>query len=98
MVREKVDKEKAKDILTKELEAYRKQSYEDLLRLINTQDTQEVTGHSGTVYQLEFQAVWDGKKDGNLRIIGAIDDGGLRAFTPLTEGFIIAQDGSFIGE
>ena len=93
-----MDKEEAKDILTKELEAYRKQSYEDLLRLINTQDTKEVTGHSGTVYQLEFQAVWDGKKDGNLRVIGAIDDGGLRAFIPLTEDFILTPDGSFVGE
>ena len=62
------------------------------------QDTKEVTGHSGTVYQLEFQAVWDGKKDGNLRIIGAIDDGGLRAFIRLTEDFILTPDGSFVGE
>ena len=27
-----------------------------------------------------------------------VDDGGLRAFVPLTEDFIMAPDGSFIGE
>ena len=42
--------------------------------------------------------MWDGKKDGNLRIIGAIDDGGLRAFIRLTEDFILTPDGSFVGE
>jgi hypothetical protein len=94
-----MDKKEAKDILAKELELYRNRSYADLLYLLNTQDTMEVTGSSGVVYQLEFHAVWDSKKGGNLRVIGEIDDVGWRAFFfPLTDDFIIAQDGSFIGE
>jgi len=28
----------------------------------------------------------------------SIDDGGLRAFFPITDSFIVAQDGSFVGE
>ena len=35
---------------------------------------------------------------GHLRVLGSIDDGGIRAFFPLTDSFIMAPDGSFIGE
>jgi hypothetical protein len=41
---------------------------------------------------------WDDKKLGNLRVCGSIDDGGLRAFFPVTDSFIIAPDGRFIDE
>ncbi len=30
--------------------------------------------------------------------MGGIDDGGLHAFAPLVDSFIMAPDGSFIGE
>jgi hypothetical protein len=30
--------------------------------------------------------------------MGAIDDGGVRALMPLGESFILAPDGSFVGE
>ena len=93
-----MDKEEAKTILANELEIYRQRSYEDLLYLLNTQDTAEIKATSGVIYQLEFQAMWDDKKGGNLRVMGAIDDGGFRAFVPLTDGFILAPDGSFVGE
>jgi hypothetical protein len=29
---------------------------------------------------------------------GSIDDGGWRAFSPLTESFILAKTGTFVGE
>lgn len=93
-----MDKEEAKAILAKELEVYRQRSYNDLLHLLDTQDVAEITGSSGVLYQLEFQGEWDDKQGGNLRIMGTIDDGGVRAFFPLADGFIIAPDGSSIGE
>jgi hypothetical protein len=35
----------------------------------------------------------------NLRVIVTIDDGTFRAaFRPITKGFIVAPDGSFVGE
>ena len=58
----------------------------------------EVVGPSGTVYQLEVTAFWDDKKARNLRVIVTIDDGGWRAFVPLTTDFIMGPDGSFVGE
>ena len=54
--------------------------------------------HSGKQYQVEIEFFWDGKPDKNIRVMGAIDDGGLRAMMPLTESFILSPDGTFVGE
>ena len=93
-----MNKEEAKMVLNTLLAKYRAKTYSDLQYLMNEQDTSEVMGESGTKYQLEIQAVWDDKKDGNLRVMGAVDDGGLRAIAPLTNDFIISPNGEFIGE
>ncbi len=66
--------------------------------MLREQDDFTVTAPSGKVYQVEIQAVWSRKKDGELMVCGAIDDGGLRAFVPLTMDFIIRPDGTFVGE
>lgn len=58
----------------------------------------EVTGPSGVVYQVEVEAFWDDRKRRDLRVLASIDDGGWRAFSPLCDDFIIATDGSFVGE
>ena len=42
--------------------------------------------------------MWDGKTNGNVRILVAVSAGGLRDFVPLCRDFIIAPDGSFVGE
>jgi len=93
-----MDKKEARSILKEHLARYRAKPYPDLLYLLEDQDTFEVTGPSGTQYQLEFQAVWDGRKGGNLRVIGAIDDGAIRAYFPLGDDFILTPDGKFVGE
>ena len=62
---------------------------------------EDVTGGSGTVYQVEIVAFWDGgrrARDGNLRVMVAVDDRGWSAVSPLTDDFIIAPTGEFIGE
>lgn len=93
-----MNKEEAKSVLAKTLGAYRTKTHNELQYLLETQDTSEVTAESGTNYQLEIQAVWDDEKGGNLRVMGYIDDGGWRAFMPLTDDFIIAADGEFVDE
>ena len=57
-----------------------------------------ISGESGTKYQIEIQACWDDKPFNNVRIIGSIDDGGIRALSPITDDFIISPSGEFIGE
>lgn len=33
-----------------------------------------------------------GQKNGDLRVIGSIDNGGIRVYIPLTDSFIITPD------
>ena len=54
--------------------------------------TMEITGPSGQLYQIEFEAHWDDRADGDIRVVGAIDDGGLRSFAPLTSDFITRRE------
>lgn len=93
-----MDKEEGLAILKERLQEYRERSYDELTQLIDSQDTFQVSGPSGAEYQLEVQAFWDGGSPGDLRILGSIDDGGWRAFSPLSEDFIMKSDGTFVGE
>jgi protein associated with RNAse G/E len=91
-----MNKKEAQIVLGKILADYRKKTHRELLYLIKTQDTFEVVAESDTRYQIEIQAFWDDEKKKNFRVIGSIDDGGIRAFFPMTDDFIITRDGDFI--
>jgi hypothetical protein len=93
-----MDKEEARSILTRELERYRDVSYSDLISLLEETKHIETAGDSGAKYQIDIYRVWDDKPNGNLRIIGAIDDFGWRAFAPLTDCFILRPEGTFVDE
>jgi hypothetical protein len=94
-----MDKREARTIIAAQLEPLRQLSYQELVeRLLDRQETSEVVGASGAWYQLEIYALWDDRPGGVLRVWGAIDDGGWRAFAPLVECFLISPDGSFVGE
>ena len=95
-----MDEAEAKGILAQQIERLRSMSYAGLQRFVKDEEHLEVKGESGVVYQVEVQALWDdGRPGGNLRVMVSIDDGrGWRAFKPLTSGFIVAPDGSLVGE
>jgi hypothetical protein len=94
-----VDRAEALAVAQAELVELRQATYSQLVeRLLDKQENVERLGASGTRYQIELQALWDNKPDGNLRVIASVDDGGWRAFSPLGADFIRAPDGSFIGE
>jgi hypothetical protein len=46
-------------------------------------------GASGAAYQVEIEALWDSNRGGDIRLMAAIDDGGWRAFAPLTDSLIV---------
>jgi hypothetical protein len=92
-----MDKAEARQIL-RELRGFRSRSFPELVKLLDQEVTNEVRAESGVTYQLEIQVFWDDQPGGNLRVPGSIDDGGWRAFIPLTESFILAPDGSFVDE
>ena len=93
-----MDKNEAREILAGVISELRTRSREDLRALLGSPYTQEIAGPSETTYQVEVQAFWDDKSERNLRVLGSIDDGGFSAFKPLTDDFIVAPDGSFVGE
>ena len=69
-----------------------------LVRMIGHTEAYEITGTTGTVYQVEITALWDYKPQKDVRVWGCIDDGGGRAFVPLNVSFIKAPTGEFVDE
>jgi hypothetical protein len=90
--------QEARGILHEVLNRYRLRTYAELVALVGNQEIFETSGDSGANYQIEIQALWDDKARHTILVLGAIDDGGVQAFKPLTDGFIIAPDGKFVGE
>lgn len=94
-----MNKPEASEILATELAKSREWPYERLAAMVDSpKRTIEVVGTSGTRYYLDMLVCWDSEPDGNVRVIGTIDDGGLRAFVPLSDSYIKAPDGSFVDE
>lgn len=96
----RMDKKEALSILAEHLARYRSRSYAKLASWARQHriDTPEAAGPSGTRYQIEVQFFWDGKPEGDVRVGASIDDGGIRAFFPLTGSFILRPEGKFVGE
>ena len=85
------------DVLLREMEVYRRESYLHLAQRIgHGPDVCERTGESGAAYQIEIDFI--GARDGHVYVVGSIDDGGLRAFLPIARSFIKSADGPFVGE
>lgn len=94
-----MNKREAQEILQSRISELRRLSYDDLkARFLSSVDAVTVKGSSGAEYEIETEAIWDNRRRGHLRVMVAIDDGGLRALMPLNDSFIVAPDGTFIGE
>ncbi len=94
-----MDKDEPTTILHAEMQKYRHRSFESLQSLLTELEAYELVAPSGVSYQVEVQAFWDDQPNAHLRVMGAIDDGGLlSAFKPLCEDFIMSPNGKFVGE
>ena len=93
-----MNKEKAGAVLSEVLKPYRAKSYAELKTLIGQIDVHEIENAEGSDYQIEILVYWDKKPNGDICVSGGVDDGGWSTFSPLGEDFILAPDGSFIGE
>jgi hypothetical protein len=76
----------------------RKLSYEECRGMIGTVSKRELRGRDGKEYQLGIEAFWDAGKNGNIRVLVTVSGGGFSDFKPWCRDFIIAPDGSFVGE
>jgi hypothetical protein len=93
-----MDRNEALGLLRQQLDRHRTRSHRELQSLIAEPEVVELVGPSGTRFCIEVLAVWDSQVGGDIRVIGAIDDGGWRAFSPLSDDFIMHPDGTLIGE
>jgi hypothetical protein len=93
-----VDQAEARGILRAHLDEWRRRTYAELRSEVGESRQLQTTGQSGTQYQVDVQVRWDDKPNGDIRVFGGIDDGGWRAFAPLTEDFILGPGGKFVGE
>lgn len=88
-----MDREEALSLLNAHLGQYRKLSYAELAAKIGHEEFPAVVGPSGTEYQMEIHICWDHKPDGDVRVMGSIDDGTFRgAFKPVCEDLLVSPD------
>lgn len=94
-----MDREEAATLAEAVITGLRSESYDALVtRLLGEVETETMSGPSGSEYQVEVQALWDAREPGDLRVLVSVDDGAWSAFRPLTRDFLVASDGSFVGE
>ena len=91
-----MDRKEAHELLRQQLDRHRARSHRELQSLIAEPEVVELVGPSGTRFCIEVLAVWDSQVGGDIRVIGSIDDGGWRAFKPLSDDFIMRPDGTLV--
>jgi hypothetical protein len=94
-------REEAQRVLQQEIDTLRRFSYEELLGLRTKPFVKEVQDTSGITYSMEINVFWDSKRDGDLRVMVFVIPWGKWQFRiprDLTDDFIMAPDGSFVGE
>lgn len=94
-----MDKQEVIKLLEKELVLFCPIPYQDLEKHIDAEPiSKEVSSKDGKKYYLEINTHWDDKPSRDIRGRGCINDGGLRAFSPLTSDFIKSPNNEFIDE
>jgi hypothetical protein len=85
-----MDKSEAQKVLGEQLARFGK--YTEVVPLVEAGHVEnfEICGTSGTTYKVEVQFFWEDKRKRNVRVFGSIDDGGIRAFVPLTQTLLIS--------
>jgi hypothetical protein len=85
-----MDRVEAKWVLLRSLAKYRQYDYEQLREMMGEPRCVEVSAASGRDYQLEFEPIWDAQPNGDIRVLGSIDDYGWRALFPLSCDFLVS--------
>ncbi len=86
-------------ILEEQIVILRNKSYKELCTYLNRKNNViDAIGDSGKKFNVEINVFFDSKSSKNIRVIVAVDDGGLRSVIPRSSDFIMSPDGNFIGE
>ena len=88
----------AQIVLSNCLKVFRGKPYAELAAMAGQGQikTHELAAPSGIRYQVEIQFFWDNEPNANVRVMGSIDDGSIRALHPISEVFIVSPQGRFI--
>jgi len=86
----------AQKLLNDRLAKLRALSYSELVARMDSVLTEELARDSERTWQLEFEVQWADEPEGNVRVSGLLDDGGLRDFVPLTASFIKTPAGELV--
>ena len=94
-----MDHQIAHPLMHQQLQTLWRCSYHDLILRMGHPETVPATGEDRKTYQLEVQVFWDSKKGGDIRAIVSGDDSTFPSVMfPLADSFIMARDGSIVGE
>jgi hypothetical protein len=80
--------QEAMSVLNAKLDEFRALDFAELERQIGEAFHYQMTGPSGVEYQVEIQLLWEQAASDVILVMGSVDDGGLRAFAPLTTSFV----------
>ena len=94
-----MDKVEARRLIDEHLATYRTRAYADLAKQVGEAIGFQEIAPSGIEYNVEVMLVWDNFAGGNIRVMVAVDDTRWPSwFHPMSDDFIVAPDGSFVGE
>lgn len=88
-----MDKSEAQKILGEQIARISSRGHSELVPLVESGHIElfKIHGKSGTTYQVEIQFIWDDQPSNTIRVMGSIDDGGIRAFLPFTDSVLIPR-------
>jgi Ser/Thr protein kinase RdoA (MazF antagonist) len=95
-----MDRQEALALLNEHLDLAERVGYAALAARAGQEDHLQLRAASGADYQLELSFLWEAGPGGPVRILGSIDDGGLRAFVPLSSSRLVPgpeQAGAVLG-
>ena len=96
-----MDRRIVRRILDEELRLLRRKSYAELAARVKEEPEwkEVIAAEDGKQYNVQTEVFWDSKRGGAVRVTAAVDDGSrLRFMSPTSDDFIMAPDGSLIGE
>ena len=93
-----MDKGEARMIAERDLKVYRDMTYENIRSEIGSAESFERVSELGEPYQIEFEFFYDNHREGNIRVTAAVSYSGWTEFFPVSNDFIIAPNGEYIGE
>ena len=94
-----MDGDEARQLARQRLDYLRGVPYDDLVaRYFHRPEHERVRSPSGVEYDLSIESFWDDRENRNLRVMVVVDDSKRRWRRVPSESFIIAPDGSLVGE